>query len=79
MAERGIVASMLRSECKWGLGGSERIVPHDVVVLEFLQETDLSDGGARYAFVFCLETNLLERYNLFRVHISSLVDDTVCS
>lgn len=70
---------MLRSECKWGLGGSGRNVPHDVVVLEFLEETDLSDGGARNAFVFSLETNLLHRYNLFRVHISSLVDDTVRS
>jgi len=36
------------------------VVPHNVIILEFLQETDFSNGSARDTFIFCFQSNLLE-------------------
>ena len=54
-------------------------VPDDVVVLEFFQQTDLANGGARDAFVFCLEANLFERDDLVGGDVPRLVHDAVRS
>lgn len=55
----------------------EENAPHNVIVLEFLQQTDLADGGAGDTLVFCLEANLLEGHNLICCHIPGLVDNAI--
>jgi hypothetical protein len=51
--------------------------PNDVVVLEFLQKTNFTDGGAGDAFVLRLEPDLLERNKLTRLRVTSFVHDAI--
>ena len=53
------------------------IIPHDIIILEFLEERNLANGGTRYALVLRLETDLLERHDLVRANITRLVHDAV--
>ena len=52
-------------------------VPDDIVVLEFLEERDLANGGARHALVLRLEPDLLQRDDLVRADVARLVHDAV--
>jgi hypothetical protein len=53
---------------------------NDVGILHLLEQGDLADGSARNAFIFSLETDLLQGDDTVGVvQFASLVDDTVCS
>ena len=56
-----------------------KIVPHDVLILELFEQTDLSNGSTRDAFVFCFQPNLLEGDDFVRGYITGLVNDAVSS
>lgn len=43
-----------------GVGMAAGIALYDIIILELLEQTDLPNSGARDAFVFCFEPNLLE-------------------
>ena len=43
-----------------GVGIATEIAPHDVIILELLEQTDFSNGSARNTFVLCFQSNLLE-------------------
>ena len=43
-----------------GVGMATEIAPHDVLVLELLEQTDFSNGSARDTFIFCFQSDLLE-------------------
>jgi len=43
-----------------GVEIATEIAPHDVIVLELLEQTDFSNGSARDTFVLCFQPNLLE-------------------
>lgn len=49
----------------------------DVGVVEFLEEGNLTDGGARDTFVLRLETDALESDNFVSLLVLCLVDDTI--
>lgn len=51
----------------------------DIVIIQLLQETDLSNGRAGHALILCLETNLLQRDDLVVVDVASLVHHSVCT
>lgn len=54
-------------------------IPNNIIVLEFFQETDLTDGGTWNALVLGFEADLLERYDLFCVDVPRLIYDTIGS
>lgn len=66
-AERGERGIVLEPRC----------IPDDVLILELLEKTNLANGSAGDAFVFGLESNLLERNDLVCGDVPSLVDDAV--
>lgn len=53
--------------------------PDDVVVIEFLQQTDLTNGGAGHPFVFCLESDLLQSDDLVGTVVFGFVYNPICS
>ena len=53
--------------------------PDNVIVFQLLEKADFTDGGAGHPLILRLEPDLLERYDLVRVHVAGLVDDTVRS
>lgn len=52
-------------------------VPHDVVVIQLLKETDFTDCSAWNALVFCLEPYLLKSYDSVVTGIPGLVYNAV--
>ena len=50
----------------------------DVIILQFLEQTDLSNSGARHALVFCFEPDLLQSDDLIVAGVACFVDDPVC-
>lgn len=50
---------------------------NNVGVLQVLQQADLSDGSARDAVVFFLQSDLLNGYQFTSLGVESLVDDSV--
>lgn len=63
----------------YGEGMTSGIAPDYVFVLEFLEQANFANGGARDSFIFCFQPNLLEGDDLVRGYISGLVHDTVSS
>ena len=55
------------------------VAPHDVLVLELFEQTDLSNGSTRDAFILCFQPNLLESDDFVRGHIAGFVHDAVSS
>jgi hypothetical protein len=51
--------------------------PNNILVLELLEEADLSNGSARHALVLGFKPDLLERDDVVRGYVARLVDDTV--
>ena len=51
--------------------------PHNIRMLELLQQGDLSDSSGRNTLILRLETNLLQRINLVGIRIARLVNNTV--
>lgn len=52
-------------------------IPDDIFVFEFLQKTDLANGGARHALVFSFQAYLLQSHDLVGGDIACFVDDAV--
>lgn len=50
-----------------------------VILAELLEQTDLPDRCTGHAFVFRLESNLLQSDKVARREVSGLVHDTVCA
>ena len=48
-----------------------------VLILQLFQQTDFSDGGARYTFVLGLQTDLLESDDAAGGDVSCLVNDSI--
>ena len=48
-------------------------------VVHFFEQGDFADGGARYAFIFCFETDLFEGDDALigRGEVARFVDDAV--
>ena len=61
------------------LSGRVDDLPDDVVVLEFLQQADLANGGARDTLILCFEPYFLECNDLVSGHVPRLVDDAIRS
>lgn len=61
------------------VGMAAEVAPHDVFVLELFEQTNLSNGGTRDAFIFRLQPNLLEGDDFVRGHIASFVHDAISS
>lgn len=58
---------------------SSRDVLDDVIVLQFLEKTNLADSCAGNSFVFGFEPDLLESDHLAGSSISRFVNDAICS
>lgn len=52
---------------------------YDMLVLEFLEETDLANSGTRHPLILRLETNLFQRDNGVGRGISCFVNDPIGS
>jgi len=61
------------------VGMAAKVTPHDIFVLELFEQANLSNGGARDAFIFRLQPNLLEGDDFVRGHIASFVHDAISS
>jgi len=53
--------------------------PDDVVVVEFLQQTDLTNGRTGHSFVLCLQSYLLESHDLVVRYVPGLVHNSIGS
>ena len=61
----------------WGPRWYVLHAPNDIVIFELLEQRYLADGGARYALVLRLQSDLLERDDLVRADVTRLVHDAV--
>ena len=68
---------------KKGLKGCEhetmktRGIPNNIIIVELLQQTDLTNGCAGHAFVFRFQPYLLQCYNLVVCHIASFIHNAI--
>jgi len=56
-----------------------KVAPHDVFILELFEQTNLSNGSTRDAFIFRLQPDLLEGDDFVRGHIASFVHNAISS
>jgi len=53
--------------------------PDNVVVVEFLQQTDLTNGRTGHSFILCLQSYFLESHDLVVRYVPGLVHNSIGS
>ena len=61
------------AEVREDFNQEREVLPNDVVILQFLEETDFTDCSAGYSFILRFKSNLFQCNNLPRVDILRFV------
>ena len=72
-----VLVKVLEDQGKLLVSVEHVLKSHYVWVLQFLQQSDLPDGGGGDAFLFTLESDFLKSIDFASLIVSCLVDDSI--